>query len=174
MRFCLSAGVRHNLNPYTGEEKAMRKCVLGFKIILTIVFIGLAMPALIFAQADSKSDDFHHWFEKGALFSVYGNQNAAIDAFQKAIAIEPENSSAYFNLGIAYAEKEDYQKAIEAVNRAIGIDSGNAGYYYGRGWVHVRFGHDDLGLSDMQRAAEMHNKDAKKYLEEIAPRHAGR
>ncbi len=156
------------------QEMKMNTCkpVSVFATLFFLVFMGFVMPGLAGAQKESLHGDFSYWFEKGALFSVYGNQNAAIEAFQKAIEIEPENGDAHFNIGIAYAEKGDYPKAIHAVNKALRIDPERGMYHYGRGWIHIRFGNRDQGLSDMEEAANRGNPDAKEYLLKIAPRSA--
>ncbi|MFO8112982.1 MAG: tetratricopeptide repeat protein [Desulfosalsimonadaceae bacterium] len=143
-----------------------------FAVLFFLVFSGLVMTGVAGAQKDA--EDFTYWFEKGALFSVYGNQDAAIDAFQKAVEIEPESAEAYFNMGVAYAEKGNYENAIRYVNEALRINPEQGMYHYGRGWIHIRAGNRDKGLLDMEEAAKHRNPDAKQYLKEIAPRSAAR
>jgi tetratricopeptide (TPR) repeat protein len=143
------------------------KSAFNVRSVFLIVLIFLFLPICV--QAGSKSD-FRYWFEKGNLFSVYGNQDAAIHAFQEAIKIEPENPEAHFNLGVAYAEKGDLEKALAAVDQAIALKPGTSRYYYGRGWMHIRHGNYDNGVVDMQKAADDKYPDAIKYFETIAPR----
>ena len=38
------------------------------------------------------------WYDKGILYTVYGNDQAAIPYFQKVIDINPRHSDAYFQL----------------------------------------------------------------------------
>jgi tetratricopeptide (TPR) repeat protein len=137
-------------------------------ISLTVLTI-LIMPLTLFAQAE-EVHNHRYWFEKGSLLSVYGNQDAAIRAFEKAIEIKPDYSEAFFHLGIAYAEKDLFEKALAAMNRAIEINPEIARYHYGRGWVHIRFGNRDYGILDMQKAADGKHPDAITYIEKIAPR----
>ena len=138
--------------------------------ILTAVFL---LPATLFAESGSDTKDFSYWFERGALLSVYGNQDAAVGAFQKAIELEPDNAEAHFNLGVAYTEMDEYEKALDAMSRAITLKPGVARYHYGRGWVHVRSGNRFHGMEDMQKAAELSDRYAKKFIEEIDPRYMG-
>ncbi len=142
------------------------------KIIFLFVFSILFIPSGLFAQNDAR--DFHYWFDKGALLSVYGNQKAAIQAFQKAIELEPRNSAAYFNMSIAFAENGDFHEAIEAVNMAISLNPGSALYQYGKGWIYIRFGDKIQGVFEMRKAAEMNSEDAKRFLQSIASRQTGR
>jgi tetratricopeptide (TPR) repeat protein len=149
----------------------MNSFISDFKLtfISLAVLTILIMPAFLYAQT---KDEHNHryWFEKGSLLSVYGNQDAAIEAFEKAIEIKSDYSEAFFHLGIAYAEKDHFEKALAAINRAIEINPDIARYHYGRGWVHIRFGNRDNGILDMQKAAAGKHPDAIRYIENIAPR----
>ena len=153
----------------------MKPYKLFFRLVL-LIFISVAVflvPATLFAESGNDTKDFSYWFERGALLSVYGNQNAAVGAFQKAIELEPGNAEAHFNLGVAYTEMDEYEKALDAMTRAIELKPGIARYHYGRGWVHVRFGNRYYGMEDMQIAAELSDRYARKFIEEIDPRYMG-
>ncbi len=156
--------------PSTFQETTMNTThfVSCSKFMLLLAFSILLLPAGLFAQNGAK--DFHYWFDKGALLSVYGNQNAAIQAFQNAIELEPENSGAHFNMSIAYAENGDFHEAMEAVNMAKRLNPGSALYQYGKAWIYIRFGDTIQGTVEMQKAAEMNSLDAKQFLQSIAPR----
>lgn len=141
-----------------------------------LFFIGVAvflLPATLFAESGNDTKDFSYWFERGALLSVYGNQDAAVGAFQKAIELEADNAEAHFNLGMAYTEMDEYEKALDAMSRAIELKPGVSRYYYGRGWVHIRSGNRYYGMEDMQIAAELSDRYARKFIEEIDPRYMG-
>ena len=141
-------------------------------ILSMLLFVALiAMPATLLAQTGSSEKNFRYWFERGALLSVYGNQDAAVHAFNKAIELEPGSGEAYFSLGVAYAERGDYEKGIRAVNMAISLNPEVSRYLYGRAWIHMRANNFEHGILDMKEAAQRHNEDAIRYLEGIAARH---
>ena len=54
-----------------------------------------------------------------------GNIDAAIPYLTKAIELDPEHTSAYENLGIAYATKGNFPKALELLNKALELDPEN-------------------------------------------------
>lgn len=139
--------------------------------LLLVIVILFALPTVLCAQTTNDTKNFQYWFEKGALLSVYGNQKAAVHAFNKAITFESENSEAHFNLGVAHAENGDYENAIKAVDRAIQLNSNVPHYHYGRGWIHLRANNHDDGILDMQEAARLQHVDAIRYLEIIVPRY---
>lgn len=147
-----------------------------FVIVMTLFLAALifSVPPVLSAEEGNDPGSYAYWLDKGGLFSVYGNQKAAAEAFQKAIDLDPQKSEAYFNAGVVFAEMGEYRKALDTMNRAISLDPENARYYYGRGWIHILQHNRELGLSDMRKAAERNSADARKYIEEIAPRHTGR
>ena len=109
-----------------------------------------------------------YWFKKGALCATYGNDRDAIKYFEKAIALDPENSNAYFEQGLSYGQLNDYQKALPLMDKAIRMKPQNGLYYYGRGRVYLLSGDKDKALADFKIAAEFGDQDAIKYLEEIS------
>ena len=48
--------------------------------------------------------------------------NEAIDAFKRAISIDPNDETVHNSLGIAYYSTQDYEAAIDAFKEAISID----------------------------------------------------
>ena len=112
-----------------------------------------------------KQKETQIWYDRGILYTVYGNDQAAIPYFQKVIDINPRHSDAYFQLGVSYGEMGAYQKAISAIGKAIELNSEKDVYYYGRGRVYLLSGEKETALKDFKQAAAMGSKDAKNYLE---------
>ena len=54
----------------------------------------------------------------------------AVSAYQKAIAIDPDNANARYNLGLVYTELGDFDAAIRELEKAIGINPRFAAAYY--------------------------------------------
>ena len=110
-----------------------------------------------------------YWFNRGVLLSVYGNEKAAIDAFQKAAALAPQWSSPLFQMGVAFGENGQFAEALDAINKAIALDPGKGAYYYGRARVHLLFGDAFNARVDFEKAAELGDRDAIRYLSKQAP-----
>ena len=113
--------------------------------------------------------DADYWYEKGVLFSVYGNYRAAIKSFKKAAELASGWSQAHFQLGVSYGENGRYEEAIKAIDKAIELDAENSAYYYGRGRVYLMSGDRPKAMEDFEKAADMGNKDAKRFLEKPLP-----
>lgn len=115
-------------------------------------------------------DDPQYWMDKGGLYASYGNQDAAIKSFRKALELDPDNIRAAFNLGLAHAENGDYDKALGFINKAVSRAPENGNYLYGRGWVHLLAGDLEKAIQHIGKAAELGNPDALEYMNSIAPR----
>ncbi|MGD9044961.1 MAG: tetratricopeptide repeat protein [Desulfobacterales bacterium] len=111
--------------------------------------------------------DASYWFNKGALVSTYGNNKAAVQCFQKAIALDPNFSGAYFSQGVSYGQLGQYQKAIAQINRALKMEPQNGMYYYGRGRVYLLAGDKTKAMEDFKKAADLQDEDALDYLDYI-------
>jgi tetratricopeptide (TPR) repeat protein len=114
------------------------------------------------AKPVKKDADF--WFNKGALLSTYGNNKAAVEYFQKAIALDPHFSGAYFSQGVSYGQMGQYPKAIAQINMALKQEPQNGMYYYGRGRVYLLWGDKAKAMDDFKKAAELGDEDALNYL----------
>jgi len=148
-------------------------CLLAAALIIN--FSGLASAQ---TKAAAKSErvkatpepvkkDANYWFNKGALVSTYGNNKAAVQYFQKAIALDPNFSGAYFSQGVSYGQLGEYVKAVAQIDRAIKMEPQNGMYYYGRGRVYLLWGDKAKAMDDFKKAAELSDEDAINYLNYI-------
>ncbi|MDA8139258.1 MAG: tetratricopeptide repeat protein [Desulfobacteraceae bacterium] len=122
-----------------------------------------------FAEYDNTSiadkNSVTYWLDQGGLLSTYGNPKAAIRAYEKALALAPNNAETIFDMGVAYADMGDHQKALVLIDRAISLSPESGRYHYGRGWVLMLSGQNDQAYPEFQKAAELGNRDAIAYLE---------
>jgi tetratricopeptide (TPR) repeat protein len=118
-------------------------------------------------SAKPVNKDAGYWFKKGALVSTYGNNKAAVQYFQKAIALDPNFSEAYFSQGVSYGQLGEYSKAIAQINMALKLQPQNGMYYYGRGRVYLLWGDKAKAMDDFKKAAELGDEDALNYLDYI-------
>jgi len=61
----------------------------------------------------------------GEIYASGKDNQGAIEMFMRASAKEPDNITALYNLGVAYAAKGDYAEAKNQLNKVIAIDSGD-------------------------------------------------
>jgi tetratricopeptide (TPR) repeat protein len=149
-----------------------------FCFLAVILVFGFSGALMAQGKATAKSQttkqpskpvkkDARYWFNKGALVSTYGNNKAAVQYFQKAIALDPNFSGAYFSQGVSYGQLGQYQKAIAQINRALKLEPQNGMYYYGRGRVYLLSGDKTRAMEDFKKAADLQDEDALDYLDYI-------
>ena len=153
----------------------LRSILYGTFICLFGLFIFLSFSGQLMAQTKTTTKrpstpvkkDADYWFKKGALVSTYGNNKAAVQYFQKAIALNPNFSSAYFSQGVSYGQLGQYPEAIDQINRALKMEPQNGMFYYGRARVYLLSGDKTKAMEDFKKAADLGDEDALDYLDYI-------
>ena len=143
-----------------------------FIFVMALAFVSVFCGHLMAQQKSATQSknvkkDAEYWFNKGALVSTYGNNQAAVKYFQKAIVLNPNFSRAYFSQGVSFGQLGEYQKAIAQINRALKMEPQNGMYYYGRGRVYLLSGDKTKAMADFKKAAELQDEDALNYLDYI-------
>lgn len=98
-----------------------------------------------------------------------GRLGEAIDYFTRVITINPLDSFAYFDRGLAYESSGKYCDAIADFTRAIKIDPGNVDNYFLRAIAYDKIGNYDLAVADYNKTIEIENdnSDAHYYKARI-------
>lgn len=84
----------------------------------------------------------------------------AIDDLTRAIEIRPRALAAYFNRGLAFAQREDYQAAMEDFTSAIRLRPEYALAYTNRGAVRAQSGDLDGAIEDYSHALSLDPEQA--------------
>jgi len=89
---------------------------------------GAVQVALQFQQYATQlaPNDPTVWSNLGSMQRTAGHLGAAESAFKKAIALDPTDALAHYNLGATYDSDKDYDNAIEEYRRALILDPGLA------------------------------------------------
>ncbi|MBV6645413.1 MAG: tetratricopeptide repeat protein, partial [Cyclobacteriaceae bacterium] len=84
-----------------------------------------------------------------------GNYDRAIDAYDYAIAIEEGFSSAHFNLGNAYMNKENFDKALDCYLKTLEIEGPSAEIYCHIGAAYEKLNQFDLATKYYRKATKI-------------------
>ena len=90
--------------------------------------------------------------------------NKAIEAYDKAIELDPQDGSAYSYRGWAYTELTQYKRAITDLDKAIELNPQDDSAYTNRGWAYVELKQYERAISDCDRAIELAPQDAVAYI----------
>ena len=68
-------------------------------------------------------------------YHYLGNNDEAIECYDKALEINPQNADAYYKKGLSLSTIEKYAEAIECYDKALEINPQNADAYYKKGSI---------------------------------------
>lgn len=117
------------------------------------------------ADADGEAQNAAYWMDNGALLSAYGNYDAAIKSYRKALELDPASADAHFQLGVCYGELRMFEQAVTFMTHAIDLRPGFGAYYYGRGRIHLLAGEREQAMNDFMEAGVLGHPDARVFLE---------
>ncbi|MBI5203982.1 MAG: tetratricopeptide repeat protein [Nitrospirae bacterium] len=104
------------------------------------------------------------WFKKGLTLGKAGNHQEALNAFNKAIELNPQDTATHYNRGTAYSNLGNYQQAINDFNKAIGLNPQDAEAYNNRGVAYSNLGNYQQAINDLTKVIELNPQyDAKAY-----------
>ena len=107
-----------------------------------------------------------NWSEIGRQAIDAKRWNEALNAYNKAIDLNPNDASAYNNRGLAYDNLNKDDLAIADYNKAIELNPKDADAYYNRGNAYGRLGNSTYANQDLKIAAKLGNIFAQKSLKE--------
>ena len=92
-------------------------------------------------------EGFNHWSK--------GEYEKAIECYDKAIELNPQQTSAYLNRGVVYNVMGNYDRAIQDYDRAIELEPTSVSGYGNRGNTYTINGNYDRAVQDYSRAIEL-------------------
>lgn len=110
-------------------------------------------------------------YEKAVGLRQSGKLEEAITALNTVILKSPTHL-AYYERGLAYLELKMYDEAIADLTETLKVEPNMRAALWFRGLAYLRSGKKGMGRRDIEKAAELGNGRAKKWLEEH-PRPSG-
>ena len=94
------------------------------------------------------------------------NMGKALEAYQKAIAIKPDDPGLHNNYGLALAKDKKFPEAQAELQKAAELDPANGGkYYYNLGALEVNSGQNDAAAEAFKKAYELTPTYADAYYQ---------
>jgi len=87
----------------------------------------------------------NRYIEIGLEFQDSGLHEKAIESFQEALAVDPDNLQAQVNIAAVYLQQNDYVSAVEAYQKALEVDDEDVAARAGLCEAHLALG--DLSLN---------------------------
>ena len=83
------------------------------------------------------------------------NKIRIIEDYDKAIAISPDFTFAYYNKGNFLASQKDYRGSVTNYSKAIEIDPNFSEAYFGRGLSYIFLNEEEPAKLDLSKAGEL-------------------
>jgi protein O-mannosyl-transferase len=89
---------------------------------------------------------------RGLSFVEMGQQEKAIEDFDRAIALDSRFPFAYNNRGVALYKMGQLDGAMKDLNTAISLNQNNASAFRHRGFVYLKIGQTEAAVADLKKA----------------------
>jgi tetratricopeptide (TPR) repeat protein len=92
---------------------------------------------------------------KGQILESLNRNEEALNAYNKAVILDPDNSDAWQNQAGALAKANKLDEAIESYNKAIQLAPNQPVFVYNRGCAYCSKGDYAKALADLEKAVTM-------------------
>jgi serine/threonine protein kinase len=110
--------------------------------------------------ANSSRSAFEYFTEANKLFERK-RYDRAIEAYTKAIELNPTDFSFYNNRGIVYHTRKKYPEAINDFSKAVELNPNSSFTYSNRGVAYEDSGNIEQAIADYRKAVELDPNDTK-------------
>ncbi|MDP1908675.1 MAG: tetratricopeptide repeat protein [Hyphomicrobium sp.] len=129
-------------------------------------------PCAFSEQALDLRDEVATHVNRGILYYLSGNLNAANRDYDAALAIDPTEAEAWLNKGMAALKARNSAAAAPMFEKALALKTVRPALaYYGRAIVHEDSGNASQAYADLQRARELEprwplpGEELKRYVD---------
>jgi tetratricopeptide (TPR) repeat protein len=84
-----------------------------------------------------------------------GHYQRALDDLNRAIALDPDRSTAFLNRGAAYSGLGQYERAVDDLGKAIALDAKSAAAHTNIGLAYYMIGQYDRAIEDLSEAVRL-------------------
>jgi tetratricopeptide (TPR) repeat protein len=163
--FIIALGAVWGWNRANGLQRS--RMIVTIAGVASLMFLFGSMAYLTLRQIGIWKNGFYLWtyvIEKepekvpiaytnlGSFFANMGQLNKAIENFDKAIALNPNDYLAHSNRGAAFEKMGQLDKAIKSYDRAVTLNPNDFTAYYNRGITFERMGQLKKAIEDFEQA----------------------
>ena len=134
--------------------------ITNLRLIPVLLLLVIAFSAPACGQANNSTA----WFYKGMILYDENKFNESIQAYNKAIQLNPLNEDAWNGKGMALGTLERYEEALQAFNRATQINSSCAEAWYNMGVIFDLQGKYFLGIQAYNEATRINPNYQKAWM----------
>ncbi len=131
--------------------------------LIVLVCLCLCIPNAKLPAETNMHAEYVEFVEKGFRALFQGDNQATIEAFNAALAIEPNHHEILHYLGMIYAEDSSWNKAVEVYNRSLELKPDNIEVLYSLGVVYFKLNQWEDALTPLQKVVSLSPQHARGY-----------
>ena len=105
----------------------------------------------------------------GFCYGIMKDLDKEFEYYNKALEIYPSFQPALYDLGNYYYNNNDLNNALKMYERLVAVNPEHEDAYYMIALIQNDLGNKEESMKNMQKAADLDNPEAKKFLGEITP-----
>ena len=106
-------------------------------------------------SAQHESQNPRVWFNLGLVERAAGRDAAAVQDFEKAASLDPNDAETQYQVGALYLKAKDYQQAISSFRKALDLDRFNLPAEFGLAQAEGQTGDVNGALEHLNRAENL-------------------
>ena len=172
-RYPSGAALAEELRRFVAGEQIQERPALAFHrrhprlavaLVLSLIFAGAAAAwlGLVALPAERRADA--NAFVASGTGAAKENPIGALDALDRAIALDPQLARAWHERGRVKLAIFDLEGALADLTRALELDSRSPGAWLDRAAIHLEKRELDASISDASRAIALAPKDGHGWL----------
>ena len=124
----------------------------------TVLGIEQVIKQLLFSRKTKEE-----WLTEGNVLNALKKYNEALDAYQQAIRLDPNNAIAYHSMGNAFHKLKRHEEALDAYRQAVRLDPNDAIAYANLGDTFNTLKRYEEALDAYRQAIRLDPNDAIAY-----------
>ncbi len=105
----------------------------------------------------------------GFCYGIMKNIDKEFEYYNKALELYPSFQPALYDLGSYYYNNNDLNNALKMYENLVAVNPEHEDAYYMIALIQNDLGNKEESMKNMQKAADLDNPEAKKFLGEITP-----
>lgn len=94
-------------------------------------------------------------YEDGAAFLRLNRMDRALEAFDRALSLDPNHAEAHNAKGVIATRQRNYREAIALYDKAVQLDANNAGFHINLAIAYHLMGQKDAAMREYARAVQL-------------------
>ena len=106
------------------------------------------------------------YYNRGIDYAMLGEHRLAIEDYDQALRLDPDDALAYYNRGAAHDEIGEYRRAIEDYDQALRLNPGDADACQKRGISYENLGEHERAARDWEQAIRIDGASRAKWWQQ--------